>query len=297
MIDGKVSIIIPHRNQHAQLRKCLDRLILLGYGDQEIIVVDNGSEDFPDFLAEYQVSAFRTDDRPSPYIARNLGISNAKCKIIALLDVNATVETGWLENARKILRDDIILGGTIARPNPASLDIFQRFDYLHSVVYWNLDESIKALPGGNLFFYKKVWTKVGPFREVRSLGDMEWTSRAQKMGFELKVDPGIRFQYPFKTGKVFSAKYRRLGKGHAENDFHRFPLWYVVKNLLPPSLAFVRNMQDRNRNERMGLSWLQIFLLCYWVKINYAWGYVDYFLTEDSRSDRITTPADRSKSH
>ncbi len=282
MTDGTVSIIIPHRNQHAQLRKCLDRLIQLGYCDQEIIVVDNSLEGPPYFLTDYPVRTLHTDDRPSPYVARNLGISNAKCKIIALLDVNATVETGWLENALKILRDDVIVGGTVTRPDPANLDAFQRFDYLHSVVISSLNEPIKALPGGNLFFYKKVWKDVGPFREVRSLGDMEWTSRALKMGFELKVDPGIRFQYPFKTGKVFSAKYRRLGKGHAENDFHRFLVWYVVKNLLPPSLAFVRNMQNRNRNERMGLSSLLIFFLCYWVKINYALGYMGYYFGEDS---------------
>ena len=282
MTDGTVSIIIPHRNQHAQLRKCLDRLIQLGYCDQEIIVVDNSQEGPPYFLTDYPVRTLHTDDRPSPYVARNQGISNAKCKIIALLDVNATVETGWLENALKILRDDVIVGGTVTRPDPTNLDAFQRFDYLHSVVISTLNEPIKALPGGNLFFYKKVWKDVGPFRKVRSLGDMEWTSRALKMGFELKVDPGIRFQYPFKTGKVFSAKYRRLGKGHAENDFHRFPVWYVVKNLLPPSLAFVRNMQNRNRNERMGLSSLLIFFLCYWVKINYALGYMGYYFGEDS---------------
>lgn len=279
MIDHRVSIIIPHRNQPAQLRKCLDRLMELGYGNQEIIVVDNGSEMIPDYFNNYPVKMLRSDSKPSPYIARNLGIERSGCDIIALLDVNAIVESGWLEYALDLLRDDTILGGIVARPNPARLNLFQRFDYLHSVIDPKDPGPIKALPATNLFFYKKVWEVVGPFQEVRSLGDMEWTVRARNLGYKLTVNSHVRFQYPFKSRKAFTAKCRRLGRGHAENDFHNFPLWYVVKNMLPPSPRFVHRMQSKNRREKMNLSLFQIIGLCYWVKINYGIGYISNPMT------------------
>lgn len=274
MIDHRVSIIIPHRNQPAPLRKCLDRLMELGYGSQEITVVDNGSELIPDYLHNYPVKMLRSDSKPSPYVARNLGIERSGCDIIALLDVNAIVVPGWLEAALDLLNDENIIGGIPARPDPRNLDLFQRFDYLHSVIDPVDDAPVKALPATNLFFHKTVWEDIGPFREVRSLGDMEWTIRARKRGYQLVIDPHIRFQYPFKSRKAFTAKCRRLGRGHAENDFHKFPLWYVMKNMLPPSPRFVHQMQSKNRREGMYLSWLQIFFLCYWVKINYGIGYI-----------------------
>lgn len=274
MIDPKVSIIIPHRDQPDQLRECLDRLMELGYGNQEILVVDNDSTFLPENLKEYPVKILRSGTFPSPYIARNLGISHASTDIIVLLDVNAIVVPGWLENALKLLREDTILGGIASRPDPATLDTFQRFDYLHSVIDPLSSATLRALPATNLFFYKKVWDAVGPFREVRSLGDMDWTIRARALGFKLITDGSIRFHYPFKTGKAFTAKYRRLGAGHAEHDSHPYPVWYVIKNFLPPSPGFVKNMLTRNRKERMNLSWTQIFLLCYWVKANYGIGYI-----------------------
>ena len=246
----------------------------LGYGNQEILVVDNDSTFFPKYLTDYPVKTLRSGSRPSPYVARNMGISHASADIIVLLDVNAVVVPGWLEYALKLLREDTILGGITARPDPTSLDIFQRFDYLHSVIAPNSSGNLRALPATNLFFHKTVWDAVGPFREVRSLGDMEWTRRARALGFKLITDAGIRFHYPFKSGKAFTAKYRRLGTGHAEHDSHPYPVWYVIKNFLPPSPGFVKNMLDRNRKERMNLSWIQIFFLCYWVKINYGIGYI-----------------------
>ncbi|HLT93329.1 MAG TPA: glycosyltransferase [Membranihabitans sp.] len=274
MTDSRVSIIIPHRDQPQQLQLCLTQLVELGYHLEEIILVDNGSQSLPEFLKEFPIRVLRCDSPPSPYMARNLGIKEASTDIIVLLDVNAIVQPGWLENALVHLREDIILSGVAIRPNPRRNDVFQRFDYLHSVLDPYRTGSIRALPATNLFFYKKTWETVGPFREVRSLGDMEWTSRAFVRGYKLIADPTVRFEYPFKTRAAFRRKYQRLGGGHAENKFHAHPVLYVLKNFLPPSPTFVQHMHQINQNEGMELSRVQLFFLCYLVKINYALGFL-----------------------
>ena len=268
----RVSIVIPHRDQPVKLQACLDKLLELDYGDQEILVVDNGSQVSLDFLDTYPVKLLHSDSQPSPYVARNIGISHSSENIIVLLDVNALVHQGWLEKALSLLKEDTIIGGIPQRPDLHVLDIFQRFDYLYSIIDPVDDASLRALPATNLFFHKKVWEAVGPFPEVRSLGDMAWTIRARKKGYTLMVDPAIRFSYPFKSRKAFATKFRRLGGGKAENRFIRYPMSYVLKNFLPPSPLFVRRMQHKNHREKMELSVIQIFLLCYWVKINYGLG-------------------------
>ena len=274
MTDPRVSIIIPHRDQPQQLRLCLTRLFELGYHLEEIILVDNGSQSFPEFLKEFAIRVLRCYSHPSPYMARNLGIEEANTDIIVLLDVNAIVQPGWLENALAHLREDVILSGVAIRPDPRRIDVFQRFDYLHSVLDPLRTGFIRALPATNLFFYKKTWETVGPFREVRSLGDMDWTSRAFSRGYKLIADPTVRYEYPFKTSAAFRRKYQRFGGGHAENHFHPNPVLYVLKNFLPPSPAFVQRMHQVNQNEGMELTKAQLFFLCYLVKIYYALGFL-----------------------
>ncbi|MBY5956796.1 glycosyltransferase family 2 protein [Membranicola marinus] len=284
MTDPDVSIIIPHRNQVRQLQSCLGRLIELGYDCHDIIVVDNGSTDSLDFISDYPVQLLHADKTASPYIARNLGIDSTENNIIALLDVNALVEPGWMESALELLNPDTILGGLPHRPDPRSLDAYQRFDYLYAVIDPEEDHPIAALPATNLFFYKSLWTAIGPFREVRSLGDIEWTKRANESGYQLLVDPDVQFKYPFKSGKAFTKKYRRLGGGKAENRSVPAPFWYVFKNLLPPSPHFVRRMHHKNIREKMGLSLIQVIALCYWVKLNYGIGATRYWILKTAPS-------------
>lgn len=278
MTSRRVSIIIPHRNQPERLWLCLERLMELGYGDQEIIVVNNGSEDSMGFLKNFPCQLFHSSSRPSPYMARNTGIQYANENVIVLLDVNAVVEPGWLEKALDLLTRDMIIAGLPLRPDPKKLDIYERFDFLYSIIHPVEDAPLQALPATNLFFYKKVWEEIGPFAEVRSLGDMEWTNRAYQKGYTLVADPGIRFRYPFKTRKDFTSKFRRLGGGKVENHFIRHPVWYIIKNFLPPSPSFVKRMIHKNRREEMGLSVFQLFFLCYWVKMNYGLGAIRYYI-------------------
>ena len=194
-MNKRVSIIIPHRNQFKQLSACLDRLMEFGCQTHEILVVDNGSSGSLQFLEKYPVEILFSDTQPSPYTARNIGIDHAREDIIVLLDVNAIVEPEWLEAGLEVLKEDNIVGGIPTRPDPEKLDVWQRFDYLYSVIdpLEVKETPLTALPATNLFFYKKVWNDIGPFPSVRSLGDMTWTIRASKAGYKLIVDSRVRF--------------------------------------------------------------------------------------------------------
>ncbi|WP_236973700.1 glycosyltransferase family 2 protein [Membranihabitans maritimus] len=274
-MDQKCSIIIPHRNQPERLASCLDRLLELGYGNHEIIVVEN-SDSVPDFLERYPVIICTTNKFPSPYVARNIGIERASKPIITLLDVNCLVEKGWLDSGLQELEENCIVSGVPIKPDPEKINNWQKFDYLYSSFSDLNTNELKALPAGNLFFYKSAWISIGRFPEVRSLGDMLWTGRASSEGYKLKIAGNSKFKYSFKSKKSFLAKYRRIGFGMGENRFVLNSKWYIIKNVLPPSPAFVKRFWKKNNSESMGLNFFEIVFFCWCVKLQYAKGYFKY---------------------
>jgi GT2 family glycosyltransferase len=96
-------LIIPTRNAHELVRKCIGSILdKTLYKNYEIILLDNASDD-PEslrYFAELTASGIRVirDDRPFNYSAlNNLGVQQARGEIIGLINNDVEViEPSWL---------------------------------------------------------------------------------------------------------------------------------------------------------------------------------------------------------
>jgi mycofactocin glycosyltransferase len=93
---GEVTIVIPVRDRHAELARCLAGLATT----PRVIVVDDGSDD-PEAVArvaaQADASVLRRPVNGGPAAARNTGLAAARTPLVAFLDSDCVPRPGWLD--------------------------------------------------------------------------------------------------------------------------------------------------------------------------------------------------------
>jgi glycosyltransferase involved in cell wall biosynthesis len=185
-----VSVVICTYNRRALLRHCLTSLFTQTFpkDDYEIIVVDDGSTDGTQTLlqgvaqeAGPALSALRQENKGSA-AARNLGISNARGRIIASIDDDCVATECWIENAIPYFADDNIVGvqGQTLPAEPVRLQFFPpRFSYTLEV-----RDAVWTHPTCNMFYRKQAILDVGGFNETFKIcaEDVDLALRLERVG-------------------------------------------------------------------------------------------------------------------
>lgn len=119
-----ISIVIPTLNEEENLPECIESLKSQTYGEDEIIVVDGGSDDGTQAYAKEhadKVFLATTDSGPSSIgAARHVGVLKADNPVIAQTDADARPPDGWLETIRLDFQEDedlTVLWGNIVDTN------------------------------------------------------------------------------------------------------------------------------------------------------------------------------------
>ncbi len=112
---GKVSVIIAVYNGAELLDQCLESLSKSTYGDYEVIVVDDGSTDRSDEIAErHECNVVRLEENVGPAKARNVGVRNAIGDILFFTDHDVQVQSDTIKLAVDVLRSvdppDAVIG-------------------------------------------------------------------------------------------------------------------------------------------------------------------------------------------
>lgn len=230
-----VSIIVPVYNNQGCIAALIESLLEQDYPKQllEIIIVDNNSTDATKkIIGEYPVKLLEEKQIQSSYAARNRGIENAACEILAFIDSDCIASKGWITQGVKVLsaeKADLVGGKVefIYSPKQTTAEL------LDSIAHMDPERTIEqngAAATANLFVRANVFANVGLFPDtVKSGGDIQWTGNATQQGFSLIFAPQAIVKHPARNLKeILSKRFRTgTGKAHILLGMDK-PLWYIV---------------------------------------------------------------------
>ena len=206
-----VSIVIPTRNGFELLRRCVESIVRkTKYSNYELIIIDNGSEDFvavrylQHLQEEKQVTVIR-DDSPFNYAAlNNKAVAQAKGEIIALLNNDLEViNDDWLgEMVSHVVHPEVgAVGAKLYYPD----DTIQHAGVIvglggvagHSHKHFPRDsaghcgrllltQNLTAVTAACMLVRKEVFDVVGGFDEKNlsvAFNDVDLCLRIQEKGF------------------------------------------------------------------------------------------------------------------
>lgn len=98
----KLSVIIPIHNTETVLKRCIDSVLGQGFGDMELLLINDGSTDGSGAICDaYAEKDSRVHVFHKPFggasAARNVGIERARGEWIAFVDSDDYVDKGYFE--------------------------------------------------------------------------------------------------------------------------------------------------------------------------------------------------------
>lgn len=192
-----VSVIIPTYNTEKYVKKCLKSVMEQTYRNIEIIVVDDGSNDYTvEYCRLYQQIDSRikiiTKDNGGAGSARNIGLKNASGDYVSFVDSDDYIEKQMIETLVRLLEEynaDISFCGVYTNPYEKS-NSNELICYDNRTAFCNLlSERILSYPVNKLYkkeLFDNVW-----FPENMTFEDLyimpEIFSKASKV-VETKAD-------------------------------------------------------------------------------------------------------------
>ncbi|MBA7561590.1 hypothetical protein ES708_03229 [subsurface metagenome] len=194
------SVVIPHYNDLANLRRCLDLLERQDLGQSfEVIVVDNGSAlswaEIEATVAGRARLIACAERGAGP--ARNAGIAAALADQLAFVDSDCRPEPEWLGAGLAALKRWDFVGGqvNVDVEDSANLTPVEAFECVFAFRFKDYIEKKRFTGTGNLFARRAVFDAVGGFKAQVS-EDVEWSHRALAAGFTLGFEPRAVVGHP-----------------------------------------------------------------------------------------------------
>ena len=174
----QVSIIIPVFNEAASIRPFLSNLRERTRG-AEIIVVDGGSNDGTDRLAEGFCDQLIRSGVRSRAKQMNVGAGSAAGEIFWFLHADAEVPRESLNEIARMMRNPHVCGGFFRIRLPAAPVIYRLTDgFAH---YAGLVLSMRCGDHG-IFCRRKAFVDAGGFPDVPVMEDVEFFRRLRRCG-------------------------------------------------------------------------------------------------------------------
>jgi glycosyltransferase involved in cell wall biosynthesis len=220
-----VSVVVPVYDDEERLPRCLEALERQTYpADRyEVLVVDNASpKPVAPLLQAFAHAVPEYEGQPGSYAARNRGISVSRGDVLAFTDADCLPSEGWLAAGVQALMDPEVslAGGPIevfpreAEPNPVEL--------YEMLCAFTAEANVEAgfTSTANLFTRRAVIDEVGMFDgNLKSWGDVLWTSRAVSAGFRIAFAPGAIVRHPARrTLRALRLRYARFAGGHFDRS-------------------------------------------------------------------------------
>ena len=176
-IPVSLTVIVPARNEAANIQSCLHDLLLQDYSQQflNIVVVDDGSDDETADIAEEisrihsNLEVLRLPNAGGKKQALQQGIMNATTEWIATVDADCRISPSWISSliTRQQSANAVMVLGPVVL-TPAST-LFERIQQLEFLAIMGITGGAASLGhpimanGANLLFSKKVFIEAGGY--------------------------------------------------------------------------------------------------------------------------------------
>jgi GT2 family glycosyltransferase len=260
-----ISVIVPHFNDLANLRLCLDLLSRQDFAlPFETIVVDNLSQlpwgDIEAAVARRARLILCEEKGAGP--ARNAGVAAAGADRLAFIDSDCRAEPGWLTAGYEALDSYDFLGGRVdvAVEDRDRLTPVEAFETVFAFRFKHYIEVKRFTGTGNLFARREVFAAVGGFLPQVS-EDVEWSHRALAAGFRLGYVPDAAVSHPARRDwEELRRKWARVNSEsfllarRSPGGVLRFLLrsWAVLLSIAPHSLTILREERLTCWRDRRG---------------------------------------------
>jgi GT2 family glycosyltransferase len=263
MTSAILSVVVCTHDRHDDLRRCLRAIADLN-DPVDVIVVDSGPSLPAAAIVDELLPGARYVCEPEPGLsrARNRGVAEAACELVAFVDDDAAPAPDWAGRLVAGFVDDqtACVGGTcapdFAAPRPRWLSD-RLLQYAGITRFGNdarIAERTSEYPfGANIAFRRSVLLEAGGFREtlgrkgssLLSGEEADLVDRLRGRGLIVRIEPSARVEHTVATERCTSAYYwRRLwwqGVSRARGDHSartalkllvgapiRFVLWLVT---------------------------------------------------------------------
>lgn len=205
-----VSAIIPAYNAARFLPAAVENIRAQNVAALEIIVVDDGSSDDCQAVAQTLGVHYFRQENSGPAAARNTGLEKARGEFIAFLDADDLWPAGSLQARLECLQNNPQLeialgkvqclrevtpeGGSTPNQAPDATQV-------------ELSDPFVSFNIGAALYRKSVFKKIGGFDpELRFGEDTDWFLRAREAGVALLVLPQVALHYRLHEGGMTSGK-------------------------------------------------------------------------------------------
>jgi glycosyltransferase involved in cell wall biosynthesis len=195
-VKDKFCVVVPVLNSKAHLRAALDSILFAieHYGNAELIVLDNGSDDgsYEILLKEYSGRArIQQFCGISVSALRNRGASLSDGEFIAFIDSDCIIIPDYFTRAQSALRTYGDATGSQPILEDDSPHWIERT--WHAVHVALADEYVKAISSGNFVVKRQAFLAVDGFdEEMISCEDDDLGRRLNKAGFRLYQSVSVR---------------------------------------------------------------------------------------------------------
>jgi GT2 family glycosyltransferase len=217
----KVSVVVCVYNGERTLDACLASLKNINYPDYEVIVVNDGSTDSSQQIAErYDYIRLINQENKGLSEARNVGIRAANGEIIAFTDSDCTADVDWLTHlvARFQSSDFAAVGGPNLSPPDDSLVATCVAVSPGAPAHVLLDDEIaEHIPGCNMAFRRDALAAIEGFDPIfRAAGDdVDVCWRLQNKGYKIGFSAAA-VVWHFRRNTVRDYLKQQRGYGKAE---------------------------------------------------------------------------------
>lgn len=229
----RLSVIIPHLNEPADLVQCLSALSVQRADGIpfEIIVVDNGSRELPEAVcAAFEGVRLECEPIPGPGPARNRGARVAQADLLAFIDADCIAQPGWVSAIVSFMDGNPevdFLGGDIriSPADPKRLTSVEAYENIFSYRAQLYVERRCFSATGNMAVRAQVFRAVGPFGGIAMAEDAEWGQRATARGYQIAYLPEAKVLTPScksfaelrrRWDKQIAQEFRQVGRGPAD---------------------------------------------------------------------------------